>query len=273
MRQAAELVCSDIHHTRHGQPSHFLARKGLSVLVDLDRLEEASQQTGLFSIDRFNLISLHQSDFGPNHKSQRAGKAPLQPLASWVRQLAAEALPGVEIKSVQMLAMPRILGIGFNPITVYCAADKTGQTRLIVYEVHNTFGDAHSYLGLLGPDGKGQLHRAEKKLFVSPFFPVDGGYLLHLRRDEKRLNLLVRYCRDGKPALTATLRGQISKLTNRSILASLSLYGHWPMRVWVSIHTEALRLFWKKCRFYRRPAPPGLPVSKAVSTGEQAGNV
>jgi len=243
MQKAVQLVLSDIHHTRHGQPSHFLARKGLSVLVDLDRLEEADRQTGLFSIDRFNLFSLHQSDFGPNHKSQRTSGASLQSLASWVRQLAAEALPGTEIKRVEMLAMPRILGIGFNPITVYCAADKTGQTRLILYEVHNTFGDAHSYLGLLGPDGKGQLHRAEKKLFVSPFFPVDGGYLLHLRRDENKLNLLVRYCREGKPALTATLRGQISKLTNRSILASLSVYGHWPMRVWLSIHTEALRLF------------------------------
>ncbi len=80
--------------------------------------------------------------------------------------------------------------------------------------------------------------------------------MLHLRRDEERLNLLVRYCRDGKPALTATLRGQISKLTNRSILASLSVYGHWPMRVWVSIHIEALRLFWKKCCYYRRPSRP-----------------
>ncbi len=66
--------------------------------------------------------------------------------------------------------MPRILGIGFNPITVYCAADKTGQIRMILYEVHNTFGDAHSYLGLLWPGWQGQLHRAEKKLHVSPFF-------------------------------------------------------------------------------------------------------
>lgn len=270
--QAAQLVLSDIHHTRHGTPSHFLARKGLSVLVDLDRLDEVQGQSGLFSIDRFNLLSLRQDDFGPNHPAFRKPGAARTELADWVRQLASEILPGRPVGRVMMLAMPRILGLGFNPITVFIAADQNGQAQMIIYEVHNTFGDAHCYLGLVGPDQTSQLHQVDKMLHVSPFFPTDGHYLLHLRQRPDRLNLLVRYCRGQQPALTATLRGTISKLTNRSILASLLQHRHWPLRVWAAIHFEAIRLFLKKCRFYRRPTPPAQPVTRTVSTDHQVRN-
>ena len=41
MSSACQLVRSKIDHTRHGTPSHFLSRRGLSVWIDLDRLDEA----------------------------------------------------------------------------------------------------------------------------------------------------------------------------------------------------------------------------------------
>ena len=49
------LVLSDIHHTRHAPKTHFLKRPGLSILIDLDRLDEAEKLSSLFSIDRLNL--------------------------------------------------------------------------------------------------------------------------------------------------------------------------------------------------------------------------
>eukprot|EP01035_Chromulina_nebulosa_P053377 gene53378-biopygen37873 len=45
-----------------------------------------------------------------------------------------------------MLAMPRILGMGFNPITVYFCHRPDGALSAILYEVNNTFGERHSYL-------------------------------------------------------------------------------------------------------------------------------
>ena len=63
---ACDLMVSDIHHTRHGQPSHFLARRGLSIWIDLDQLADANRQSRFFSVGRFNVMSFSESDHGPN---------------------------------------------------------------------------------------------------------------------------------------------------------------------------------------------------------------
>ena len=55
--QAVRLASSVITHTRHGKPSHFLSRSGLSIFIDLDKLMIANSQSSLFSVDKFNLIS------------------------------------------------------------------------------------------------------------------------------------------------------------------------------------------------------------------------
>ena len=38
---ACALVPSEINHTRHGRPSHFLHRRGLSIWINLDELAAA----------------------------------------------------------------------------------------------------------------------------------------------------------------------------------------------------------------------------------------
>ena len=80
---ACDLLISDIHHTRHGQPSHFLARRGLSIWVDLDRLTEAAQQSRVFSVGKFNVLSFLESDYGPNFDK----KKPVTSLSAYVRNI------------------------------------------------------------------------------------------------------------------------------------------------------------------------------------------
>ena len=261
---AIKLVHADVVHARHGQPQHRLARKTLSIWIDLDRLKEADQQSGLFSVGRFNLLSFHSADFGPNHKSQAKSGRRDHDLASYARSVCALYLPDTPIASVRLLTMPRILGMGFNPISVYLCTDNKGADRFVIYEVHNTFGDSHSYVGIVDDTGKTMLHETEKKLHVSPFFPVDGHYNLRFRADAQSLFLLVRYYRNNRPALTATQRGNSYVMTTGTILKSLFSGIHLPMRPWLAIHVEAVKLFIKKCAVYDRPAPPATSHSKAV---------
>ncbi|MEC7246264.1 MAG: hypothetical protein VXW06_04960 [Pseudomonadota bacterium] len=42
---ACQIVASQITHTRYGPPAHLLQRAGLSILIDLDRLEAADVVT------------------------------------------------------------------------------------------------------------------------------------------------------------------------------------------------------------------------------------
>ena len=164
---ACDLVVSDIVHTRHGGEnhpvSHVLRRPGLSIWIDLDRLQEANRQSPFFSVDRFNLLGFHQADYGPNFKS----KVALVQLADYVRQIAGEVIPEKNVETLHLLTFPRILGAVFNPLSVYVAGDASGRDILYIYEVRNTFGDMHAYIG--APTPNHATLEAEKILHVSPF--------------------------------------------------------------------------------------------------------
>jgi len=265
MSSACQLVRSKIDHTRHGTPAHFLSRRGLSVWIDLDRLDEAGAQSALFSVDRFNLLSLRQADYGPNYRR----KGPVIPLAGYARDLARDILPDVEMAGVHLLTFPRILGAAFNPVSVYVLRDRNGADRVLIYEVRNTFGDMHSYVGEVR--GSEAILSARKIFHVSPFFAVEGHYRLRMQADpaDARVRVLMRYSVDGVARLTATLRGTRETLTNSGVLRALLATGQWPLRPLVSIHVEALRLWMKRVTFHARPQPPQA-WSKAYRTGAGA---
>ena len=254
---ACDLMISDIHHTRHGQPSHFLARRGLSIWIDLDQLADANRQSRFFSVGQFNVMSFFESDYGPNF----GHKKPVTSLSAYVRDMASKILPRAHVAHVRLLTFPRIMGVSFNPLSVYVAQNDLGVDILYIYEVRNTFGDMHAYIGT--PVDGHSILEAQKIFHVSPFFPVSGRYRLHIRHDQAQIKLVMRYLIGTKPALTATMRGGVAPLSNRSLWAGLWRTGQWPLRPLLSIHVEAAKLWMKKLQFYKRPAPPASPWSQA----------
>jgi len=254
---ACDLMISDIHHTRHGQPSHFLARRGLSIWIDLDQLADANRQSCFFSVGQFNVMSFFESDYGPNF----GHKKPVTSLSAYVRDMASKILPHAHVAHVRLLTFPRIMGVSFNPLSVYVAQNDLGVDILYIYEVRNTFGDMHAYIGT--PVDGHSILEAQKIFHVSPFFPVSGRYRLHIRHDQTQIKLVMRYLIGTKPALTATMRGAVAPLSNRSLWAGLWRTGQWPLRPLLSIHVEAAKLWMKKLQFYKRPAPPASPWSQA----------
>ena len=112
---ACDLLISDIHHTRHGPPSHFLARRGLSIWIDLDRLAQANTQSRFFSVGRFNIVSFTEADYGPNF-GQKGG---IVALSAYVRDIAKQLLPNTHVARVRLLTFPRIFGVCFNPCLLY----------------------------------------------------------------------------------------------------------------------------------------------------------
>ncbi len=261
---ACHLVISQITHIRYGPPAHVLHRPGLSMLIDLDRLDVAGKISAFFSVNRFNLFSFHERDFGINHKSQPNKSNQPMPLADYIRQMASPYLKGRKIESLKLLAFPRILGFAFNPITIYLGYDEKKRPCFYVYEVHNTFGDAHSYISVIGEGDENTLQRVDKQLHVSPFFPLDGYYRLMVKQRGDNMNVLVNYARDKQQLLTARLHGKIQNLETGGLLKALFLQGFWPLRPLLSIHVEAFKLFMKKCRFYKRPTPPSETATLAT---------
>src|ERR1700760_4055210 len=97
--------------------------------------------------------------------------------------------------------------------------------RCVVAEVHNTYGQRHAYL--LHPDDHGRA-RTPKEFFVSPFYPVDGGYRMSLPEPGESLAVTVTLHRAGDRPFVATVRGERTRgRVVRRALATLAV----PLRI------------------------------------------
>ena len=106
-------------------------------LFDLAELEELDRSLRLFSIKRFNLFGFDPSDHGCDDVAS---------LRQWVKTTLAKAGVDLEGGAVRLLAIPRVMGYVFNPLSVWYCFGPDEEVRAVIHEVRNTFGDRHVYV-------------------------------------------------------------------------------------------------------------------------------
>jgi uncharacterized protein len=226
------------------------------LLLDIDRLAQSS--TRLFSHNRWNLLSFYDRDHGPRDGS---------PLRPWLERLLGRQ--GIDLAGgrIRLLCLPRILGFGFNPISIYYCQHRDGSLRAILCEVRNTFGESHCYL----LDRKGQamhyteaLHKA-KAFHVSPLISMDGEYRFRFSVPAERFRVLIRLfqpdCGQRRLLMSASLQGERQSLNDRNLLRQLLAMPLMTLKVVTAIHWQALKIWLRGASFHRKPAPPTQEVS------------
>lgn len=152
--------------------------------------------------------------------------------------------------TVRMLTQARVFGHVFNPLTVYWCHRADGAPLCTVAEVHNTYGERHCYL--LHPDASGRAE-VRKDFYVSPFFPVDGGYRMRLPEPGPRLDLTVHLERAHTRPFTATVRGRRSPAT-AGVLLRMALRHPWSTAaVSLAIRVHGIRLYLRGLPVRPRP--------------------
>jgi DUF1365 family protein len=256
------LYIGRIMHHRLRPKRHRFVYRAFTMLLDIDRLNEIEGRLRLFSVDRPNLFAFYHRDHG-----ERDGR----PLRPWIEAELGAA--GVQAKPARilMLAMPRMLGFVFNPLTLYYVLDRQNRPVAVVYEVKNTFGDQHAYVLGTDPDddARGTIRQScAKDFYVSPFIEAEARYHFRLRAPDQRLSVLIQETTAAGPLLTASLTGERHALTDRRLLLSALRHPLLSYKVVAGIHLEALRLWLKRIpiqpRFHTSPAGIG-------STDEQSG--
>ena len=240
------IYIGDVTHKRVTPVAHGLRYRVFSLLLDCESLGSHRNSARLFSHNRFNLISLHDSDYGKGTD-----------LPKYLHMIAANMGIRPKIERFVMLCYPRGLGYVFNPITVYFGLNADEQTILTIYEVTNTFGERKTYVIPAQPDEDGHVwQQCPKQFFVSPFNKVSGTYRFHLSPIAEKLTLGVALKDNHKPVLRAHFCGEREEFTDRGIVKALAQTGLLTLKVIVGIHFEAAKIWLKGLRTKQKPPPP-----------------
>jgi uncharacterized protein len=244
---AAALYLGEVMHARLKPIGHRFSYRVMSLLIDLDRLGEADQQSRLFGVNRAALYSFHETDHGKRDRSA---------LRAYAQSCAAEHSIDLTGGRVLLLCYPRLLGFTFNPLSVYFCHRADGELALIIYEVRNTFGDIHAYVLPVKPGelSDAGVRQQQKKLFyVSPFIEMAMRYHFRVSPPGARIKLRILETDREGPLLAATFNGRRRSLNTAALLRAFFALPLVTLKVVAAIHWEALRLWLKGARLAPRP--------------------
>lgn len=243
------IYVGEVMHRRRFPVAYRFRYRVFSLYLDIDRIDAAAAGCRLFSRNRFNLFSFHDRDHGPRDGSS---------LRSWAERLLGEAgLPAAGTR-IHLLAFPRLLGYAFNPLSLWYVQAGNGRAVAVLCEVHNTFGESHTYV--LHADGAPLswpvTGEHAKRLHVSPFIDMQAHYHFRLSRPEARLQYAIREYQDGRLLLTAAQTGKRRPLNDRTWLVLAVRMPLMTFKVMAMIHWQALKLWLRQVPFHRKPSPP-----------------
>ena len=249
---SSALYVGEVVHQRSRTFDHRLRYRLWMVLADLDELDGLQQRLRLLR-RRLGPITLRTADHG-----DRSGR----PLRAQVEAHLAAAGIDAGGGPIRLLTMPRILGYGFNPISVFFCHRPDGTLAALLYEVTNTFHERHSYLVATPADQTGPVRQSvDKRFFVSPFMDRDLTYDFTVRPPGEAVSVVVAVRRGETPILTASFAGRRRPLTDRELLRAFVTHPLLTWKVTFGIHWEALKMMVKGARYRHRGAPPPHPVT------------
>jgi len=248
----------EVRHARLRPTRHAFAYPTYFLLLPMRAMQDAQAPAARTALarNRGAALSFHDCDHGDG-RGPAAGGA-----LAWLDELLQREGIDDATGEVWLHCYPRVLGYTFKPVSFwYCHRardDDNGSLRAIVAEVNNTFGERHCYL-LDAPKYGAELSTS-KVFHVSPFLKVEGRYRFRFMRavhgDVEKTIACVDYDDNDGPVLQTSVSGTLEPVTAASIRKALWRYPSMTFGVAVHIHLQALRLWLKRVKFIRKPAPP-----------------
>ncbi|MGN6148725.1 MAG: DUF1365 domain-containing protein, partial [Rhizomicrobium sp.] len=239
-----------VRHTRISPTQHSFRYRVFSLLLDLAEIDAYAKSSKLFAHNGNGMVSFHDDDHGDG-----------RPLRDWIRAMLQEA--NIEADGrIEVLCYPRLWGFVFNPLSVWFCHRADESLAAIIYEVHNTFGERHTYvLPVTASDGPIK-QTCSKNFYVSPFLSMNCSYQFHIERPGETVLIAIRESECGSPALNAMFSGERQRLSDRNLALAVLRHPLMTLKVFAAIHLEAMRLWLKRVPSHahiKKPTPAGMP--------------
>lgn len=250
---SSAIYCGQVVHKRLVPRQHGFTYRVFALALNVDQITNTADALRLFQRNRGGIVSFHDQDYG-----RRDGVS----VADFIRDTLTAAGLEVACAHVVLLCYPRLLGLVFNPLSVYFCYDSTATLRAIVYEVSNTFSERTSYIIPVNTTDYMRLEErvvhqtCAKQMYVSPFTPRVAQYSFHVSppRNDVVVGITLR---DQSGAILKThFRGERLPLTDKTLATMVVRHPLMAAKVVGGIHFEALRLWLK-----------GVPLVKRHTSG------
>ena len=177
-------------------------------------------------------------------------------LESWARNILQDY--GINVDGeITLVCMPRVLGYVFNPVSFWLCHDKGNNLRAVLCEVHNTFGERHTYL-CAHEDHRAitsnDILKGNKIFHVSPLLKREGFYEFRFDvRDNKFAVWIDYFDGEGQKQLVTSLIGNFETMTKSSLRKAFWTYPLVTFKAITLIHWQALKLLVKGIKYIPRP--------------------
>lgn len=194
------------------------------------------------------MVSFYERDHGYHDGSD---------LKLWARNILNDYNITKADGEIVLVTMPRILGYVFNPVSFWLCYDETHKLRAVISEVHNTFGEVHSYL--CAHEDQRVIERedvltAQKLFHVSPFLEREGHYTFRFDVRPETFGVWIDfYDVEGRKKLVTSLLGKLQPLTPKAVRRAF--WGHplVTLKAIFLIHWQAVKLLAKGIKYIPKP--------------------
>ncbi len=261
-----------VRHTRLRPARNAFAYATYFLMLPMRSLSslsaQPSQSSNSLAMNRFAPISFYDCDHGDARAPAQGGAL------AWLDDLLAAQGIIDATGEAWLHCYPRVWGYTFKPVSFWfchrAPSDQGGALRVIVVEVNNTFGERHFYL--LDGAKYGEEISASKAFHVSPFCAVEGGYRFRFMRTESvggttsaaRTVARIDYDDAAGPLIQTSVSGVLEPITAAALRRAMWRYPVMTFGVVFHIHMQAAVLWFKRVKFWRKPAPPESLVTRSL---------
>lgn len=280
-----------VRHRRKFPVSHEFQYSTGMLALDLDEWDQVTQTSPLFSLERFNWLSLRRSDYF----QPEAGS-----LSDAVRDQVETATGWRPDGAVELVTHPRYFGYVFNPVSFYFCyrpGDNPADgpvPKVIMAQISNTpWHERHVYCmetlhkGTNAKSWHSERFEFSKRFHVSPFNGMEQHYQWTFSFRGPDLRIHMNVLEAEKKHFDATLVVHRTPLTRKEVHRSLRKFPLEAIKVTAGIYWHALKLKVKGAPFYTHPdklaadnpahkrgvSDAGLDVTSAERSNNKSGRV
>ena len=249
MSLKSQIYEGSVMHRRLAPREHHFRYNVFWLLLDLDEIETLAGKLKWFSYNRLNLFSFYDRDHGD-------GSA--VPIREQIRLKLEKR--GIEAKKIFLFCMPRTLGFSFNPLSIFFCYGADEKLIAIVHEVHNTFGERHSYVFSVEENTRTLRQSCRKDFYVSPFLEMEMRYDFRISGPDDRIGVAITASNNQGPKVCAALAGERRALSDQALWRTFLRVPFVTLKVIGAIHWQALKLWRKKISLQPRSSAPRIKI-------------